>query len=193
MVETNRRIDAKMIVNPPAYKQPWHNRASPRKMSGRHASGQSIKTSDHPKGGVRTGTFHNSTSHQYNLHSEHACALYCEILTKFDFFFFASGFEQEYGHATSKDTPYFIAASGQRAKVEGDLNPTDRTLRKKKTQQRDVNVRRMSNLKSSAVNRAAGASANNRASWDNRNVMGGCHGRVSLKEQSSYASTVAGI
>jgi hypothetical protein len=41
MLDLNKRVNDKTIVQPLAYKQPWHNRESPRKMSGRHASSES--------------------------------------------------------------------------------------------------------------------------------------------------------
>ena len=94
MVETNRRIDPAMIVHPPRYKQPWHNRDSPRKWSGRHASNESKdhETWTEPKGGVKVD------------------------------------YEQNYSHATSKDTPYFVAQAGNRAIVLGEQNPTSKWI-----------------------------------------------------------------
>ena len=152
MVETNRRIDPKMIVHPPRYKQPWHNRDSPRKMHGMHASTQSTETYDEPRGGVKTD------------------------------------YQQDYGHASSNDTPYFIAASEKRNAKLGDVHPTSHTMKRRPSRTKAEALR-----KSNIMKAAGAASANKRASWDNRNVMGGCHGRVTFKEKSDYASEIASL
>ena len=160
LVDLNRRVDEKMIIHPPAYKQPWHNRSTPRKMKGMHASEESKTSWTQPKGGVRVG------------------------------------YETNYGHNSSYDTPYFISESEKRAHKQGEANPTERTtLRRqaKMQQQGPLRSPRTTSPRRSNIMRAAGASYSKRASWDNRNVMGGCHGRVTLKEADDYASTIAGI
>jgi hypothetical protein len=167
LVDLNRRVDEKMILHPPAYKQPWHNRSSPRKMHGMHSSTTSTETWTQPKGGVRVG------------------------------------YETNYGHNSSFDTPYFIAESEKRSHQQGEANPTERTILRQQAQAQKAILGRSSprssprsatdEVRRSNIMRAAGASYSKRASWDNRNVMGGCHGRVSLKEAGDYAQTIAGI
>jgi hypothetical protein len=99
------------------------------------------------------------------------------------------GYDQNYSHQTSRDTPYFVAAGGDRAKRQGDQNPTTRTLMKKRA---SVSMER-AKIRKSNIMKAAGASANAKSSWANRNVMGGCYGRVTLKERNDYASAVQNI
>ena len=69
-------------------------------------------------------------------------------------------FDFDFG-ATSKDAPHFVAQNEKRSSTMGKKHMTVRM--KKQGKRKAVPVKR--------------------ASWDNRNVMGGCHGRVALAQK----------
>jgi hypothetical protein len=69
-------------------------------------------------------------------------------------------FDFDYG-ATSTDAPHFVAKTEQRSSVLGKKHMTARMKKQGKRSTLPIN----------------------RASWNNRNVMGGCHGRVALAQK----------